>query len=98
MRYTWDTTLRPAEQESASASFGISLTMPDLPSPASYQILPKGPNFLLIVLLAGVALAIMLVLAYFIVLGAGEVLLPSAHGHGESTARLALSALSRLAA
>lgn len=72
--------------------------MPDLPSPADHQVHPKGPNFLLIVLLAGLALAIMLILAYFIVLGAGEVLLPSAHGHAESTARLVLSALGRLAA
>lgn len=72
--------------------------MSDLPSPANYQVYPKGPNFLLIVILSGIALFIMLILAYFIVLGAGEILLPSAHQHGEATADLVRSALSRLAA
>jgi len=72
--------------------------MSDLPSPESYQVYPKGPNFLLIVILSGIALFIMLVLAYFIVLGAGDVLLPSAHQHGEVTSHLVRSTLSRLAA
>lgn len=72
--------------------------MRDLSSPASYPVYPKGPNFLLIVILSGIALFIMLILAYFIVQGAGAILLPSAHQSGEATAYLVRSALSGLAA
>ncbi len=71
--------------------------MPDLSSPADYRVYPKGPNFLLIVILSGIALFIMLILAYLIVLGVGDALLPSAHQTGEVTAHLVRAAMSRFA-
>lgn len=71
--------------------------MPNLPSPANVEVHPKGPNFLLIVILSGVALFIMLILAYLIVLGAGDVLVPSAHQNSEATGHLVRAALSRFA-
>ncbi|HEU4983922.1 MAG TPA: hypothetical protein VFT88_14680 [Acidobacteriaceae bacterium] len=71
--------------------------MGDLPSPANYKVYPKGPNFLLIVILSGIALIIMLILAYFIVSGAGAALLPSAHHTGDPTAQLLRPLLNRIA-
>lgn len=69
--------------------------MSELPS-TDYRIYPKGPNFLMIVVLAGVALIIIMILAYLLLLGAGDTLLPSAHHNGESTAQLLRFTLGRL--
>lgn len=62
--------------------------MRDQPLPANYRVYPKGPNFLLIVILSGIALIIMLILAYLILSGAGEFLVPASNRGGENTARL----------
>jgi hypothetical protein len=69
--------------------------MGDLPSPANYKVYPKGPNFLLIVILSGIALVIMMVLAYLILVGAGESLVP-ASSHA-ATARLLWPSLGHFA-
>ena len=53
--------------------------MGDLPSPANYKVYSKGPNFLLIVILSGIALVIMMILAYLILSGAGEFLVPASN-------------------
>ena len=71
--------------------------MGDLPSPANYKVYPKGPNFLLIVILSGIALVIIMIAAYLILSGAGEALLPSAHHTGDPTAQLLRPLLNRLA-
>ena len=71
--------------------------MGDLPSPANYKVYPKGPNFLLIVILSGIALVIIMIAAYLILSGAGEALLPSAHHTGDPTAQLLRPLLSRIA-
>jgi hypothetical protein len=70
--------------------------MHDQPSPANYRVYPKGPNFLLIVILSGIALVIMMILAYLILSGAGEFLVP-ASDHG-ATARLLWPVLGHLVA
>ena len=67
--------------------------MPTLLSQGDLQVHPKGPNFLVVVLLASVALAVMLVLAYIILVGVGEVLLPSTHSAVQPAVHRALSAL-----
>jgi len=71
--------------------------MSNLPSPANFDVHPKGPNFLLIVILSGIALFIMLILAYLLLFGVGDKLLPSTHQAGEATAHLVQSVFSRLA-
>lgn len=64
--------------------------MPTLLSPANVQVHSKGPNFLLIVILSGIALIFMLILAYVVLIGVGDKLVPNS---GESTARLVQPAL-----
>lgn len=72
--------------------------MSDLPSPANYQVYPKGPSFLLVVILSGIALIFMLVIAYLLLFGVGDKLVPSARVTGEATAHLVRSALTRFIA
>jgi len=49
-----------------------------------------GPNFLHVVLFASLALGVMLILAYVILVGVGDLLLPSAHSAVQPAARFAL--------
>jgi hypothetical protein len=54
---------------------------------------PKGPNFLLVVALAGLALIIIFIVVYFFVGDHGQRLLPHAHPRdAEPTSRLILPA------
>jgi hypothetical protein len=48
-------------------------------STKDYRVYPKGPNFLLIVALAGVILLLLFIGAYFLVGRHGARLLPRAH-------------------
>ncbi|MFZ0661667.1 MAG: hypothetical protein WAM66_03160 [Acidobacteriaceae bacterium] len=66
--------------------------MTELPSPVQSRARPEGPNFGLIVVLAGVAFAICLVIAYIVVSSVGPALLPATHYQGEPTSRLVLPA------
>lgn len=72
--------------------------MREMPRSASYRVYPKGPNFLLIVILSGIALIVIMIVAYLILSGAGAALLPSAHHDGAPTAQLLLPALSHFLA
>jgi hypothetical protein len=56
----------------------MSLPNPQLPPDptADYRTYPKGPNFLLIVILAGVAILVILVAALFLVGDKGRQLVP----------------------
>ena len=49
------------------------------PSTADYRKYPKGPNFLLIVILSGLALVIFMLVAYFLVRGDGRRVIPLKH-------------------
>ncbi|MGH9588247.1 MAG: hypothetical protein ACRD3F_14955 [Acidobacteriaceae bacterium] len=76
----------------------IPAHMTDLRSAVNAQLYSEGPSFLLVVILSGIALFIMLILAYLVLIGVGDKLVPSAHVTGEATAHLVRSALSRFAA
>lgn len=72
--------------------------MPILSSSAELLDTSHGPNFLVVVLLASVALAIMLILIYVLVAVGGEMLVPGAHSSIEPAAHFALSVLALFAA
>lgn len=72
--------------------------MSDLRSVVNAQIYSKGPNFLIVVILSGIALIFMLILAYLMLFGMGDKLVPSAHVTGAATAHLLKSVLSRFVA
>lgn len=71
--------------------------MSSLPSPSAPQVYSNEPNFLHVVLLASVALGLMLILAYIILVGIGDSLVPNALNHIQPAGRLALSTLCALA-
>jgi len=62
-------------------------------STKDYRVYPKGPNFPLIVALAGVILLLLFIGAYFLVSGHGAKMLPRAHRRdAEPTSYLLLPA------
>jgi hypothetical protein len=67
------------KQESGGRIFGIPFRMSEPRTTKDYRVYPKGPNFLLIVALAGVVLILLFIGAYFLVGGHGAKMLPHAH-------------------
>lgn len=72
--------------------------MPILSSSAELLDTSHGPNFLVVVLLASAALAIMLILIFVILIGAGEMLVPGAQASVQPATHFALAALVPLVA
>ena len=65
--------------------------MPESRSTGNYRLYPKGPNFGVVVVLAGLALILIFILAYFFIKGHGSETLPRAHQRkAEPTSRLVL--------
>lgn len=53
--------------------------MPEPTSTSDYRKYPKGPNFLLVVILSGVALLLIFIGAYLLLSGKGAKFLPRSH-------------------
>jgi hypothetical protein len=53
--------------------------MPETLPTRNYRLHPKEPSFLMVVIMASVALIIILIVAYFFVMGHGSRMLPRAH-------------------
>lgn len=62
--------------------------MAEPPSPGNIRLYPKGPSFGLLVVLAGLALIVIFIIAYFVIGGSGKSILPSARPRGNPTALL----------
>jgi hypothetical protein len=68
--------ITPIRQKTQNGVRSILIDMPEQPAGGNLHLHPKGPNFGLLMVLAGVALIVIFIIAYFFVMGHGSGMLP----------------------